>query len=95
MAVSSLAVALFVRDSYLALGLYAAASLVAYLLSGVPAVWFWRAFRPLLWLVGLTFLVQVLFLLLPLVRGHGTGVVQVTQQLRRTDQVPRLVQVLQ
>lgn len=60
-AVSALAVALFVGDSFLTLGLYAAASLVAYLLSGVPAVWFWRAFRPLLWLVGLTFVVQVLF----------------------------------
>ena len=26
-----------------------------------PPAWFWRAFRPLLWLVGLTFLAQVLF----------------------------------
>jgi energy-coupling factor transport system permease protein len=60
-AVSALAVALFVRASFLALGLYAVASLIAYLLSGVPPIWFWRAFRPLLWLVGLTFLVQVLF----------------------------------
>jgi len=60
-AVSALGVALFVRTSFLALGLYAAAALVAYLLSGVPAVWFWRAFRPLLWLVGLTFVFQVLF----------------------------------
>jgi energy-coupling factor transport system permease protein len=60
-AVSALAVALFVSDSFLALALYAVAALVAYLLSGVPAVWFWRAFRPLLWLVALTFVFQVLF----------------------------------
>jgi energy-coupling factor transport system permease protein len=60
-AISALAVALFVRDSFLTLGLYAAAALLAYMLSGVPASWFWRAFRPLLWLVALTFLVQVLF----------------------------------
>lgn len=60
-AVSALAVALFVRDSFLTLALYATASMLAYLLSGVPALWFWRAFRPLLWLVGLTFVVQVLF----------------------------------
>ena len=31
------------------------------MLSGVPAVWFWRGFRPLLWLVALTFLTQLLF----------------------------------
>ena len=60
-AVSAVAVALFVRDSFWALALYASVALVAYLLSGVPAVGFWRAFRPLLWLVGLTFVVQVLF----------------------------------
>jgi energy-coupling factor transport system permease protein len=60
-AVTALAVALFLRTSILTLGLYAAAALLAYALSGVPAVWFWRAFRPLLWLVGLTFVVQVLF----------------------------------
>ena len=60
-AVSALAVALFVRDSFLALGVYAAAAILAYALSGVPASWFWRAFRPLLWLVGLTFVAQVIF----------------------------------
>jgi energy-coupling factor transport system permease protein len=59
--VTALAVALFVRDSFAALAVFAAAGAVAYILSGVPAVWFWRAFRPLLWLVGLTFLAQVLF----------------------------------
>ena len=60
-AVTALAVALFVRDSFATLAVFAAAGVVAYALSGVPAAWFWRAFRPLLWLVGLTFLAQVLF----------------------------------
>ena len=60
-AVSALAVALFVRDSFAGLAVFAAAAVVAYALSGVPASWFWRAFRPLLWLVGLTFLAQMLF----------------------------------
>ncbi len=60
-AVSALAVALFVRDSFVMLAVYAAAATLAYVLSGVPASWFWRAFRPLLWLVGLTFLAQLLF----------------------------------
>ena len=53
-------IALFVRDSFAGLAVFAAAGVVAYVLSGVPAAWFWRAFRPLLWLVGLTFLAQVL-----------------------------------
>ena len=60
-AVSALAVALFVRDSFLGLAVYAAAAALAYAISGVPARWFWRAFKPLLWLVGLTFLAQVVF----------------------------------
>lgn len=60
-AVSALAVALFVRDSFAGLSLYAAAGIAAYALSGVPVAWFWRAVRPLLWLVGLTFLAQILF----------------------------------
>jgi energy-coupling factor transport system permease protein len=60
-AVSALAVALFVRDSFAGLAVFAVAGVVAYALSGVPAAWFWRAFRPLLWLIGLTFLAQVLF----------------------------------
>lgn len=60
-AVAALAVALFVRDSFAGLAVFAAAGAAAYVLSGVPAAWFWRAFRPLLWLVGLTFLAQVLF----------------------------------
>ena len=60
-AVTAFAIALFVRDSFITLAVYAAAAILAYALSGVPVSWFWRAFRPLLWLVGLTFLVQVLF----------------------------------
>ena len=60
-AVSALAVALFVRDSFAALAVYAAVAILACVLSGVPFAWFWRAFRPLLWLVALTFLAQVVF----------------------------------
>ena len=60
-AVSALAVALFVRDSFAGLAVYAAAAALAYVLSGVPLAWFWRAFRPLLWLVALTFVAQVVF----------------------------------
>jgi energy-coupling factor transport system permease protein len=60
-AVGALAVALFVRDSFAGLAVFAAAGVVAFALSRVPAAWFWRAFRPLLWLIGLTFLTQLLF----------------------------------
>lgn len=60
-AVAAVAVALFVRDSFLSLSIFAVSAAVAYGLSGVPIAWFWRAFRPLLWLVGLTFLAQLLF----------------------------------
>jgi energy-coupling factor transport system permease protein len=60
-AVSAIALALFVRDSFVTLAVYAAAAALAYVLSGVPAAWFWRAFRPLLWLVALTFVAQVVF----------------------------------
>ncbi len=59
--VTALAVALFVRDSFLGLAVFALAAALAYALSGVPVSWFWRAFRPLLWLVGLTFVAQLLF----------------------------------
>lgn len=60
-AVCALAVALFVRDSFAALAVFAGAALVACWVSRVPALWFWRAFKPLLWLVGLTFVAQLLF----------------------------------
>lgn len=59
-AVMMLAVALFLRDSFAALAVYAAAGAAAYAASGVPARWFWRAFRPLLWLVVITFLAQLI-----------------------------------
>jgi len=60
-AVTAMAVALFLRDSFAGLAVFAAAAALAYGLSRVPIAWFWRAFRPLLWLVGLTFLAQLLF----------------------------------
>ena len=60
-AVTALAVALFVRDSFLGLAVFAGAGALAYGLSRVPVRWFWRAFKPLLWLVGLTFVAQVVF----------------------------------
>ena len=59
-AVTALAVALFVRDSFVALAVLGAAAAAAYGVSGVPVAWFWRAFRPLLWLVGLTFVAQLI-----------------------------------
>lgn len=60
-AVTALAVALFTRDSWAALAVYAAAGGVAFALSRVPLRWVWRAMKPVLWLIGLTFLAQVLF----------------------------------
>ncbi len=60
-AVAAVAVALFTRDSFAALAVYAAAATVAFVLSRVPARWLWRALRPVLWLIGLTFFAQVLF----------------------------------
>lgn len=59
-AVSGLTVALFVRDSFASLAVFAAAAALAYALSGVPASWSWRAFKPLLWLVALTVVAQLL-----------------------------------
>ncbi len=60
-AVTALAVALFIRDSYAALAVFAAVATAAVVISAVPPRWFWRGLKPLLWLVGLTFVVQVLF----------------------------------
>lgn len=60
-AVTALAVALFTRDSFAALGVYAAAAAIAFCLSRVPLRWVWRAMKPVLWLIGLTFFAQVLF----------------------------------
>jgi len=60
-AVTALAIALFTRDSFVALAVYGAAGAVAFALSRVPGRWLWRAMRPILWLIGLTFVAQVLF----------------------------------
>ncbi len=59
-AVTSLAIALFVRDSFASLAVLGVAAAVADALSRVPVAWFWRAFRPLLWLVALTFIAQLI-----------------------------------
>ena len=59
--VMALSIALFARSSFTALIVYAGVVLIALLLSRVPLPWFWRGLRPLLWLVVLTFVVQVLF----------------------------------
>lgn len=60
-AVAALAVALFTRDSFAALAVYAGAGAVAFALSRVPLRWVWRAMKPVLWLIGLTFVAQALF----------------------------------
>lgn len=59
-AVVALAVALFTRDSFAALSIYGAAALVAFVVSRVPPLWFWRGLKPILWLVVLTFVAQAL-----------------------------------
>lgn len=61
LAVTGLAVALFIRDSFAALAVYAALAAVGLVVSRVPPLWFWRGLRPILWLVALTFIAQVLF----------------------------------
>jgi energy-coupling factor transport system permease protein len=60
-AVTILAVALFTRDSFIALAVYAAAAGVGLVLSRVPLSWFWRSLKPVIWLVAIAFLAQVLF----------------------------------
>jgi energy-coupling factor transport system permease protein len=60
-AVTALAVALFTRDSFAALAVYAATGAAAFAVSRVPVRWVWRGLRPVLWLIGLTFFAQVLF----------------------------------
>jgi len=60
-AVMALAVALFTRDSWAALAVYAVAGVVAFGLSRVPLRWVWRAMKPVLWLIALTFVAQILF----------------------------------
>jgi energy-coupling factor transport system permease protein len=60
-AVTAVAVALFTRDSFAALAVYAALAAAGVILSRVPPAWFWRGMRPVLWLVAITFVAQVLF----------------------------------
>jgi len=60
-AVTVVAVALFTRDAFRALAVYAALAAIGLVLSRVPPVWFWRGLRPVLWLIVLTFIAQVLF----------------------------------
>jgi energy-coupling factor transport system permease protein len=60
-AVTVLAVALFTRDSFIALAVYAVAAAVGLALSRVPLSWFWRSLKPVIWLVAIAFLAQVAF----------------------------------
>lgn len=60
-AVGVLSVALFTRDAFISLAFYGGAATIGLIVSRVPARWFWRALKPVLWLVALTFLVQILF----------------------------------
>jgi energy-coupling factor transport system permease protein len=57
----ALAIALFTRHSYLALGIYAAVLAIALALSGLSAAVVWRSLRPALALILITLLVQLLF----------------------------------
>jgi energy-coupling factor transport system permease protein len=70
-AVTALAIALFTRDSFLALAVYGAAALAGLLLSRVPLAWFWRGLRPLLWLLAVTFVAQLLFVQGPAIVSLG------------------------
>ena len=56
-----LAVGLFLRSSFAALAVYAAVAVAGLALSGIPPRWVWRGVRPLVWLIVLTFVVQLLF----------------------------------
>ena len=57
----ALAIALFTRHSYVVLGLYAAVVAVSLIVSGLPPRVVWRALRPALALIVITFLVQLFF----------------------------------
>jgi len=56
-----LAVALFTRQSYVAMAAYAAAVVLGLILSGLSARVVWSALRPALILIVITFLAQLLF----------------------------------
>jgi energy-coupling factor transport system permease protein len=56
-----LAVGLFTRQSFAALGVYAVVALAGLVVSRVPPSWFWRGLKPVLWLAALTVIAQLLF----------------------------------
>jgi len=58
--VAALAVGLFVHTSFAGLAVFGLAALLGLVLSGVPLRWVARGLRPVLWLIALTFVVQVL-----------------------------------
>ena len=60
-AVTAIVVGLFLRSSFAALAVYGAAAAAGLLVSGVPLGWVARGLRPVLWLLVLTFVVQLLF----------------------------------
>jgi len=60
-AVTALVVGLFLRSSFAALAVYGLIAAVALLFSGVPLGWIARGLRPVIWLLALTFIVQLLF----------------------------------
>jgi energy-coupling factor transport system permease protein len=60
-AVTALVIGLFLRSSFAALAVYGLAAAAGLLLSGVPLGWIARGLRPVLWLLVLTFIVQLLF----------------------------------
>jgi energy-coupling factor transport system permease protein len=57
----ALAIALFTRQSFAALGVYAVLAVAGLIVSRVPPSWFWRGLKPVLWLVALTVIAQLLF----------------------------------
>jgi len=60
-AVTAIVVGLFLRSSFAALAVYGAAAAAGLLVSGVPLGWIARGLRPVVWLLVLTFVVQLLF----------------------------------
>jgi energy-coupling factor transport system permease protein len=60
-AVAVLSIALFIETSYASLAVLGAACAAGVVVSRIPPSWFWRALRPVLWLVAFTFAAQALF----------------------------------
>lgn len=57
----ALAIALFTRDAWAALAVYAALAAVGLVVSRVPPSFVWRGLKPLVWLLVLTFVAQLFF----------------------------------